>query len=83
MSREAEEEDANEVARVGDDARDDGDARDDARETRETMDGFEISNSESDAMDDDDDDDDESEEDSEEDGGKSVLVYEVWHGVSL
>ena len=24
-----------------------------------------------------------SEEDSEEDGGKSVLVYEVWHGVSL
>ena len=61
MSREAEEEDPNEVARVGDDARDDGDARDDARETRETTDGFEISNSESDAMDDDDDD-DESEE---------------------
>ena len=71
MSREAEEEDPNEVARVGDDARDDGDARDDARETRETMDGFEISNSESDAMDDDDDDDDdESEEDSEEDSNR-------------
>ena len=72
MSREEEEEDANEVARVGDDARGDGDARDDARETRETMDGFEISNSESDAMDDDDD--DESEEDSEDDSNRLDVV---------
>ena len=71
MSREEEEEDANEVARVGDDARDDGDARDDARETRETTDGLKFQIRESDAMDDDDDDDDdESEEDSEEDSNR-------------